>query len=61
MKSYDSEEVPYRSSSKYDPPEDIGHMNVYIRKPSRGHLRKPFQRFQFPAARYNYDRFRMFF
>jgi len=39
----------------------MGHMNIYLREPSKdGKRRKP-KRFRFPVARYERRRFRMCF
>ncbi|UJR24245.1 hypothetical protein I4U23_027212 [Adineta vaga] len=46
-----------RSSSKVKSPKDIGYFNVYIRENLHENSRRAFQRYQFPAARYNRHEF----
>ncbi|CAF1473544.1 unnamed protein product [Adineta steineri] len=50
----------YKSSNynqKSKKPDDLGHMNIYFREPSKdGKRRKP-KRFRFPVARYERERF----
>ncbi|CAF1425428.1 unnamed protein product [Adineta steineri] len=50
----------YQSSNynqKNKKPDDLGHMNIYFREPSKdGKRRKP-KRFRFPVARYERERF----
>ncbi|CAF0957387.1 unnamed protein product [Adineta ricciae] len=55
---YDNYKPKPRHPSKYEnKPKDVGHMNIYLREPSRdGKRRKP-KRFRFPTARYEREHF----
>ncbi|CAF1111003.1 unnamed protein product [Adineta ricciae] len=55
---YDDYKPKRRQPSKYEnKPKDLGHMNIYLREPSKdGKRRKP-KRFRFPTARYEREHF----
>ncbi|CAF3655637.1 unnamed protein product [Adineta steineri] len=57
--SEDDNELPQlRSASrKSQQPESLGHMNVYVRRPSKDGIRHRPQSLRFPVARYNRQRF----
>ncbi|UJR09622.1 hypothetical protein I4U23_013856 [Adineta vaga] len=47
-----------RRPSKYSSkPKDMGHMNIYLREPSKDGKRKNPKRFRFPVANYERERF----
>jgi hypothetical protein len=60
---YNRDYKPSKSRSskrKRYSPDDMGHMNVYIREPSRDGKRKKPRRFRFSVARYERSRFPTF-